>query len=202
MKKIFICIIYISLFILMLTHPVVVLSGAKQGISLWIESVVPSLLPYMILSNFLIYAGISADTAIIMKPAARLLKLPDDAAYCILAGLLFGYPACAVSAVSLYREGRIDKNAAAFLSCSFNNISPAFIAGFVCAGILKNTSMIAPVLILFYIIILLSTIIIKFTFFRGSYVDCSPSVPESGHSGNFFDMAVINSLTNIARLAG
>mgnify|MGYP007127258245 FL=1 len=93
MKKIFICIIYISLFILMLTHPVIVLSGAKQGISLWIESVVPSLLPYMILSNFLIYAGISADTAIIMKPAARLLKLPDDAAYCILAGLLFGYPA-------------------------------------------------------------------------------------------------------------
>ncbi len=186
----------------MLTHPVIVLSGAKQGISLWIESVVPSLLPYMILSNFLIYAGISADTAIIMKPAARLLKLPDDAAYCILAGLLFGYPACAVSAVSLYREGRIDKHAAAFLSCSFNNISPAFIAGFVCAGILKNTSMIAPVLILFYIIILLSTIIIKFTFFRGSYVDCSPSAPESGHSGNFFDMAVINSLTNIARLAG
>ena len=185
----------------MLTHPVIVLSGAKQGISLWIESVVPSLLPYMILSNFLIYAGISADTAIIMKPAARLLKLPDDAAYCILAGLLFGYPACAVSAVSLYREGRIDKNAAAFLSCSYN-ISPAFIAGFVCAGILKNTSMIAPVLILFYIIILLSTIIIKFTFFRGSYVDCTPSVPESGHSGNFFDMAVINSLTNIARLAG
>ena len=62
--------------------------------------------------------------------------------------------------------------------------------------------MIAPVLILFYIIILLSTIIIKFTFFRGSYVDCTPSVTESGHSGNFFDMAVINSLTNIARLAG
>ena len=57
MKKIFICIIYISLFILMLTHPVIVLNGVKQGISLWIESVVPSLLPYMILSNFLKYAG-------------------------------------------------------------------------------------------------------------------------------------------------
>ena len=202
MKKKFICIIFIALFILMLTHPVIVLNGAKLGISLWIESVVPSLLPYMILSNFLIYAGISADTAIIMKPAARLLKLPDDAAYCILAGLLFGYPACAVSAVSLYREGRIDKNTATFLSCSFNNISPAFIAGFVCVGILKDSSMIAPVLALFYIIILLSTIIIKLTFFRGRQTVPGPTFYASGHSGNFFDMAVINSLTNIAKLGG
>lgn len=202
MKKKIIGIIFTAVFIFMLCGPSVILNGARLGISLWLESVVPSLLPYMILSNFIIYAGISGEAAFMMKPAARMLGLPDDAAYCIMAGLLFGYPACAVTTISMYNENRLDKNSVSFLTCAFNNISPAFIAGYVCVGILNDSALIIPVLVLFYIIILLSTIIIKILFFRKKTADFHPGAKPQKTSGNIFDRAITGSLINIAKLAG
>ena len=186
----------------MIVYPKVILEGAKTGVLLWFEAILPSLLPYMIISNIIILAGLSEDMAFIMKPVTKLLRIAPSAAYCILAGVFFGYPACAVASVGMYKENRLDRETACFVSCAFNNISPAFIAGYVCIGILNNSKKIFSVLSLFYIILLLSTIIIRITIFR-NLTDNTPTISVSGLTKkSVLDTAIMSSLTNIARLAG
>ncbi len=194
--------IFTALFIFMILKPEIILEGAKSGILLWFEAVMPSLLPYMIISGLVISSGFSGDMAFIMKPVARLFCINPSASYCILSGIFFGYPSCAVSAAQMYRNGIIDRRTACFCACAFNNIGPAFIAGFFCTGILKDTSTIVPVLILFYIILLLSIIIIRFCFFRKISIGPDSMLPEKMASGNIFDTAIMSALTNIAKLGG
>lgn len=202
MRKKITAIVLTALFIFMILKPEIILEGAKSGILLWFEAVMPSLLPYMIISGLVISAGFSGEMAFIMKPVAGLFRVNTSSAYCILSGIFFGYPSCAVSAAQMYKNGMIDKDTACFCACAFNNIGPAFIAGFFCTGILKDTSAIVPVLILFYIILLLSTTIIRFCFFRklsgGSEVKPMAKAP----AGNIFDTAIMSALTNIAKLGG
>lgn len=202
MKKKIIPLFLTALFIFMILNPNVILEGAKTGILLWFEAVLPSLLPYMIISNLIIIAGLSKDMAFIMKPLTKLLGIKSDAAYCILAGVFFGYPSCAAAAVSMYREKQLDRDTACFVSCAFNNISPAFIAGYVCAGALNDPSKIVPVLILFYIILLLSTILIRIILFRRLPKNTVSSAFVRHTKESLLDSAVMSALTNIARLAG
>ncbi len=202
MKKKIIAITLTALFIFMILYPKVILDGAKTGILLWFEAILPSLLPYMIISNLIILAGLSVDMAFIMKPIAKLLRITPNAAYCILAGIFFGYPSCAVAAVNMYKEKQIDRDTACFVSCAFNNISPAFIAGYVCVGIFDSPAKIAPVLALFYIILLLSTIIIRFTLFRKLGNNTMTVASNHLTKKSVFDNAIMSALTNAAKLAG
>lgn len=202
MKKKITAVMLTALFIFMILHPEIILEGAKTGILLWFEAVLPSLLPYMIISSLVITAGFSGEMAFIMRPVAKLFGIDPASAYCILSGIFFGYPSCAVSALQMYKNGVIGKDAACFCVCAFNNISPAFIAGFFCTGMMGSPSLIAPVLILFYISLLLSAAIIRLCFFR----KISRGAPQKPHdaavSGNFFDAAILSALTNIAKLGG
>lgn len=202
MRKKITAIALTALFIFMILNPEIILEGAKSGILLWSEAVLPSLLPYMIISSLVIAAGFSGEMAFIMKPVCRLLRINGASAYCILSGIFFGYPSCAVSASQMYKSGVIDKDTACFCACAFNNIGPAFIAGFFCTGILGDTSLIAPVLILFYIILLLSTLIIRIFFFGKLSVSQTIKKPAKTAAPNFFDTAIMSALTNIAKLCG
>lgn len=202
MRKKITAIALTALFIFMILNPEIILEGAKSGILLWSEALLPSLLPYMIISSLVIAAGFSGEMAFIMKPVCRLLRINGASAYCILSGIFFGYPSCAVSASQMYKSGVIDKDTACFCACAFNNIGPAFIAGFFCTGILGDASLIAPVLILFYIILLLSTLIIRIFFFGKLSVSHTIKKPAKTAAPNFFDTAIMSALTNIAKLCG
>lgn len=202
MGKKFTAIALTALFIFMILHPEIILEGSKTGILLWFEAVLPSLLPYMIISSLVIAAGFSGEMAFIMKPVTKLLRINGAAAYCILSGIFFGYPACAASASQMYKKGVIDRDTACFCACAFNNIGPAFIAGFFCTGILGDTAMIAPVLALFYTILILSAIIIRVFFFGKLSKGKSGGTALNPAPANFFDAAVMSALTNIAKLCG
>lgn len=202
MGKKIIAIILTALFIFMIIYPQIILEGAKTGIILWFEAVLPSLLPYMIISNLVIAAGFSGEMAFLMKPAAKLFRINPSASYCILSGIFFGYPSCAVSASQMYQSGIIDKNTACFCTCAFNNISPAFIAGFFCTGITENTSMIIPVLIIFYISLLLSAAIIRVCLFRELSDNSDNYGQNNTQSKNIINTAIMGALTNIAKLGG
>lgn len=191
-----------ALFIFMILYPGIILEGAKTGILLWFEAVLPSLLPYMIISNFVISAGLSGEIAFIMRPAAGLLRISSSSAYCILSGIFFGYPACAVSASRMFRNGEIDRDTASFCACAFNNISPAFIAGFLCTGILDSAAAIAPVLILFYSSVLLSAVIIRISLFKNLSKEPSARRASPKPPPGFADAAVMSALVNIAKLGG
>lgn len=187
----------------MLLNPAASLRGAKDGILLWYNAVLPSLLPYMIISNIVILSGISGAMSLMAYPVTYLLKIPSSAGYCITSGIFFGYPACALSATQMYRRKIIDKDTACFCACAFNNVSPGFLSGFICIGMLESAKQIPVIFILFYITLLLSTSIIRITLFRKKInKSAQTAVSYEAQNSHILDTAVMNALTAIAKLCG
>ena len=211
MKKIIKYISVVAVILLIIFTPAAVSEGAQSGLKLWFYALIPALLPYMIISNIVIKSGLSMDLSFITLPVTRLLRIPDTASYCILSGIFFGYPACAVNACMLVEENRLDRESACLCACAFNNLSPGFIMGYFCIGTLKNKSYIPVVFALFYISLLLSTILIRILFFgktaptTGNIRDNKDreNIPGASVSGkNLLTDAIKISLVNMAVLGG
>ncbi len=202
MKKIFKPLFILSIFILMILNPQIILTGAKNGIILWYKGILPSLLPYMIISNLMIMSGVSDSLSILTKPFTRLLRVSDSSSFAIISGILFGYPACAASCIALYQKGQTDSKTATLITSCFNNISPAFISGYVCMEILNDVSLIPKILVLFYISLLLSTIVIRLTVFHDYAKPHTQKISVYKSSGNLFDNAIMSAITNIIKLCG
>ena len=202
MKKIIKFLLPTILFILLLITPSIVKKGAINGLSIWFDALIPALLPYMLFSNIVINAQLTTGMTKLALPITRLLKISPNAAYGIIAGLFFGYPACAANLSLLIKNKQLDKEAACFCACAFNNVSPAYLIGFVCIGLLGNTSHIIPIIILFYISLLLSTILIKILFFKQlKPTPCNNPISTPRKKG-LINSAIKNSLINIGLLGG
>lgn len=201
MKKFVKILLLITTITIMLITPKTVATGVKNGLLLWFNGLIPALFPYMIIGNLIIMSGAAVDIAIVFKPIAKLLKISSTAAYCIFSGLFFGYPSCAVNSILMVKEGYLDKESANLCVCAFNNISPAFIIGFVCIGIYNKTQYILPFLLIFYISLLLSTITIKLFLFKKLIAPEKDYEPKTAKK-NIISTSILLSVKNITLLAG
>ena len=143
----------IFLLILLLISPEVSFEYMKSSLKLCLQSLVPSLFPFMIISDFLI----SSDTGKILKalfarPLSFIFGTSREGAFAVLLGFLCGFPIGAKSALKLYEENKIS-HAELLHIMSFCNIpSPAFMCGTV--GLLFQSSRLG--IILFVSVILSS----------------------------------------------
>ena len=103
--------------------------GVKAGITLCLETVIPSLFAFMVLSDFLAAGGGTGWMFAPFKWLARVYQLPDAAAAALALGLVGGYPVGARMAAGLIREGRLDGREASALLCTAYGPSPTFLAG-------------------------------------------------------------------------
>lgn len=129
----------IFLFALMLLFPADTLSGASAGLLLWFRTVLPTLLPAMILADYLIRVG--ADryiSRLAARPFGLLFGVSPQGAYAVLVGFLCGYPMGAKTSASLLSEGRIDRREASYLLSFCNQPSPMFLTGFLCLSLLQT----------------------------------------------------------------
>lgn len=131
MKKklsIFIILLFI-LFILI--YPGDCAKAAADGLVLWYENILPALLPFSIFSNILIQSGYLDDMLFAASPLLnRLFFHHPQAAYPIIAGFLFGFPIGSKTTADLLRKGKLNKDEANILCAMCNNISPAFVSGY------------------------------------------------------------------------
>lgn len=202
MKKIINYILPTILLIFFIATPNIVISGTKTGLYLWTNALIPALLPYMLFSNIMINSGLTLGIAKFAYPLTKALKISPNAAFGIIAGLFFGYPACAANLNLLVKNGYIDKETAAFCVCAFNNVSPSYIIAYICIGLLNNPKLIPLFLFLFYISLLLSTIIIKNLFFKNLACEKNTFSPFITAQKNPLRNAITNSSTNIILLGG
>ncbi len=132
-----------------------IISGLKYASSL----LIPSLLPFMIISSFIIRSGVSE---ILVKPFApvtrRLFSLPGEAAAAIMLSFVGGYPVGAKCVRLLYDKGKINSSQTEqmmlFCVCS----GPAFLITGIGTILLKSTS----AGILLYVSQLISGVILGF----------------------------------------
>lgn len=123
----------------LILYPAEASDAARQGLSLCLQTVLPSLFPFFVLSSLFIASG-AADSlgralAQFMRP---LFLLSGDGAAALVLGLTGGYPVGARIAAELYRAGTLSKPEAERLLSFCNNAGPGFILG-VCGGaVLQN----------------------------------------------------------------
>lgn len=98
------------------------LEASKQGLRLWFEQILPTLLPFSILSYVVLQSNLFSG-----KKKIRNHFLTAEECYIILCGFLFGFPIGSKLASDLYRQHRISRERAQILCVFTNNLSPVFV---------------------------------------------------------------------------
>ena len=122
MKK-FVCLCLVFLLLIFfILFPQNALSASKQGLTLWFEQILPTLLPFSVLSYVVLRSNLFAGTS-----TRKHRKISNEEWYIILCGFLFGFPIGSKLTGDLYREGRIPRKRAQYLCVFTNNLSPVFV---------------------------------------------------------------------------
>lgn len=110
--------------------------GAREGLRLCGNVIIPSLFPFFVLSSLVVELGLSARLGRMLEGVmAPLFHVNGRCAAALVLGLIGGYPVGARTALELYRRGQCSKEEAERLLAFCNNAGPSFILGVVGAGI-------------------------------------------------------------------
>ena len=103
-------------FIILIIMPRECVAGASAGLNLWFTSLIPSILPFIILSNIMISLNTTQLLAKIIHPIIkRLFKTSLYGSYCILMGFFCGYPVGAKVINDLLSQKKISIDEAQYL---------------------------------------------------------------------------------------
>lgn len=128
----------ISLMLILLIFPKASIKGAENGIMLWFNVIVPTLLPFIIVSNLIINLKLTTSIAKLFYPILhRLFAVTRNGCYVIIIGLLTGFPVGAKACADLVKNKMLSKEEGQYLLTFCNNASPMFIISFISILTLK-----------------------------------------------------------------
>ena len=134
-------IIAVIILLLLAFAPQYSISGAKKGLLLCGEILIPSFFPFLVFAGFLIESGLPRVIGKLFSPLTKLLfKLPGSSASAFAVGILAGYPVGAKFVAGLYKKGLLTKSEAERSLCFCVNSGAGFVIGAIGAGILHNIS--------------------------------------------------------------
>ena len=143
---ILLCLIYL------LSFPHITVTAAAKGLVLWFEQVIPSLLPFAILSNIMIASDILPSITRRFLPfIKKIIPVSDSGAFVLLSGFLFGFPMGSKNCANLLLEDKIDLKEAEVLFIITNNISPIFIQNYILGQQLKMPDLFLPSILILYL---------------------------------------------------
>ena len=145
--------------LLLLTVPDLTLNYAKKGLAIWYQSMVPALLPMMILTSCMIKLNVTGMFASILHPIThKIYHLSKNGTYALIVGFLCGFPMGAKVICELYLQQKLSKKEANALLPICNNIGPVFMLTYGLKSFINHHIYI--VLILFYVLPLIYAFII------------------------------------------
>lgn len=161
----FLTIIFLILLGCILTNSGTSLSYARLGLELWFQNMIPTLLPFMILSGIMIRMKLTDKAAMVVYPLVKpVYRVRKTVCYAMLTGFLCGFPMGARVVDDLYRRRMITKREAEYLLAFCNNIGPVYFCSFVLP--LLGRKLVLPYLFGMYGIPLLYGIVLRYTSFR------------------------------------
>ena len=120
----------------LVTAPTQAMTGAKNGLTMCCNVIIPSLFPFFVLSSLAVDLGLAAYLGRLLEGVMRpLFRVSGCCAMAVVLGFVGGYPLGAKTALELYRQGLCTKTETERLLAFCNNSGPAFILGVVGAGI-------------------------------------------------------------------
>ena len=125
--------------LLLAAQPQEAAGAVAQALDLCLTRVIPSLFPFLAVTNLLLRLGMASWLQGLFAPILRpLTGLPGVCAAPVLMGLLGGYPAGARAAAGLWEDGLITRREAELLLGFCNNCGCAFLYAYVGAGMLQS----------------------------------------------------------------
>ena len=129
MKKSLLFLSSLLLFFCLLIFPARTFFYACEGVNLWFHTILPSLLPFLILTSLLLETGaarrISARAEVFFQ---TVFGLSPAGFYALFLGLFCGFPMGARITAQLYEAEEIDRTAACYLLTFCSSPSPAFLS--------------------------------------------------------------------------
>lgn len=200
MKKMSYFFIILILLAFLLLDPAHAVEASAAGLTLWFNSLVPTLLPFFILSNLLIALdGVSYLTRFLYPAFHKIFGCSQDGCFCIAAGFLCGYPVGAKVTADLVAGGRISPEEGSYLLCFCNNVSPVFLIGYCLTEALRLPNLLGFTLLCIYGL----PLILALFFRRGrSFERLSSEKKTSGFQISFkiVDACMMNGLESILKL--
>ncbi len=152
-------IVFLSAFIL-LKFPEFSFAGVQNGIEICANNLIPSLYPFMILSNM--FVSLTTDKKRNTNPSffekmfTYIFKLPSNCAFVIFFSFIGGLPVGAIMSEHLYDRGIISKDQWGRMLCFCINPGPAFVISSVGLNMLgsKKTG------VILYLSLIVSSIIL------------------------------------------
>lgn len=121
--------------------PEKVLYGAGNGLALCLNAVIPSLLPFMVVSGCIIKSRFARPLgSLLSKIISPITGMSSAGCVCFVTGLVGGYGAGARAVLDCYREKLVSKDEAERLLAFCNNAGPLFIIGTVGVGFYGSKS--------------------------------------------------------------
>lgn len=205
MKRILASVLCVLLFVFMLLQPQNVFHGAQNGLLLWFQIVLPTLLPFMIMTNLLVSTnGLTYITQVLSPVLCPLFRVSIAGSFAIIAGFLCGYPLGAKVTADLLRKNKISVKEAQYLLSFCNNTSPAFILNYIVWKTLGDPSLTVPTItILLFVPVLMSIL------FRKIY-QIDPCIPKNDMSKiqvnkwglDILDHCIMDSFESIVKVGG
>ena len=159
------------------------LEGAQEGVAMCIQTVIPSLFPFFLLS-ILLTTSLMGRRLRVLRPVCRLCRIPEGAASILIAGFLGGYPVGAQCVSQAFEAGQLSSDDAKRLLGFCNNCGPAFLFG-MSAALFPQWW--APWLL--WVIHIVSALLVGILI-PGSAQICATSAPQSVSPVEALDRAV------------
>lgn len=133
------------------SSPLISIAGARTGLLLWFNNIVPTLLPFITIINLLDrLGGFMLFRHIFGLFFQKILHLNPYYASIVIPGIICGYPSGAVCAVNMYDSGIIKQHECEFLCIISSFISPMFLSGYVLTAQKGNIYNILAIIISVY----------------------------------------------------
>lgn len=217
----------VYLIFLLLRYPALSLQYALAGLQLWFEKMIPTLLPFMILSGILIHMNLTEGFVRLFHPILHFLYgTTPNGSYTLLMGFLCGFPMGARIAGELCRTGRLQTEEGNLLLAFCNNIGPIYFLSFV-VSTLSLEKPLMPFLVMYGVPLVYGLFVMRMPllfhrldglsatrtsshFYRLTEspdpelfaTDSFPQIPQAEGLLAATDHAVVSGLTGIAKLGG
>lgn len=141
LKKLIIptCICTFTVFLILFSSDNLI--AAKNGLTLWSLSVVPSLLPFFIATELLSYTNVVSFLGKILNKFMRpIFNVPGEGSFALIMGIISGYPIGARIVSTFKKQGICTSEECERLIAFTNNSGPLFIIGTVGVSLFSNST--------------------------------------------------------------
>ena len=211
LKKNFITILFLLFTISLLIFSNSNLSAVKSGLSLWANSVIPSLFPFFVATELLMHTNIIYKLGnifnIFMKP---FFNIRGEGSFAFIMGIISGYPIGAKIATNLRNQNICTKEECERLLSFTNNSGPLFIIGSVGILMYRNTSIGILLFITHFIASLSVGFIFRFwksnsnqaNITANSHYWHNQKIPNPSDLGEILSESIISSIKSILLIGG